>query len=393
MNIQVVDLFYYDVFKRYSAKYKIFRELYEKDIIGLELRDISYSIAKKIKEIILSNKEICYSTATSKDKNCDLLVMGSYSIFKELAKSIIAIGNEDIGFKITKTVANSTDYNSKQIIIGKDVFALNRAYVMGVLNVTPDSFSDGGNYFALNDAVKHGLMLLEEGADILDIGGESTRPDSERVSEEEELKRVIPVLEEILAVKPEAVISIDTSKAKVAFEALKRGAKLVNDISGFSFEEEILDAVKTHDAAYILMHMKGTPKTMQDSPDYEDVVSEIYDFLLTKSEHIKKQGINNIIIDPGIGFGKRVVDNFEIIKRLNEFRGIGHPLLIGLSKKSFIGKSLNLPLEEREDPTLIAETVALKNGARFIRTHNVKKAKYAVELNRFFENPEMLNNV
>ncbi len=393
MNIQVVDLFYYDVFKRYSAKYKIFRELYEKDIIGLELRDISYSLAKKIKEIILSNKEICYSTATSKDKNCDLLVMGSYSIFKELAKSIIAIGNEDIGFKITKTVVNSTDYNSKQIIIGKDVFALNRAYVMGVLNVTPDSFSDGGNYFALNDAVKHGLMLLEEGADILDIGGESTRPDSERVSEEEELKRVIPVLEEILAMKPEAVISIDTSKAKVAFEALKRGAKLVNDISGFSFEEEILDAVKTHDAAYILMHMKGTPKTMQDSPDYEDVVSEIYDFLLTKSEHIKKQGINNIIIDPGIGFGKRVVDNFEIIKRLNEFRGIGHPLLIGLSKKSFIGKSLNLPLEEREDPTLIAETVALKNGARFIRTHNVKKAKYAVELNRFFENPEMLNNV
>lgn len=393
MIIQLIDIFYPNVFKRYSNKYNIYRELYEKDLYALEIRAIEYKLAQRIKKIILANKEICY-LASYKDNNfVDLLSLGSLSIFKELAKEIIAIGNEDLGFKITKLIQNITDYENKTLQISNRTFELDKAHIVGILNVTPDSFSDGGKYFDKNAALEHALELLENGAEIIDIGGESSRPGANPVSEEEELNRVIPIIEELLKIKPETIISIDTTKSKVADAALTLGAKIVNDISSFSFDNNILDAVKKHNATYILMHMKGNPLTMQDNPFYEDVVSEIYDYFISKITIAQKYGIKNIMIDPGIGFGKRVIDNYELIKRLNEFKGIGFPIFIGLSKKSFLGKALNLPIEERDDPTLVAETLAIKNGARFIRTHNVNKAKFAVMINSFIEKPEQLTNV
>jgi len=393
LTVHLIELYHNTLFKRFSLKYNIFRELYEKDLLALEIRGINYNFAKRIKKIILNNKEICYTTNVDAEDKCQLLVLGSYYVFKELAKEIIAIGNEDLGLKTTHTINNVIGYNEKEIELNGKIFSLNNSYLLGVLNVTPDSFSDGGKYISLDNAVIKGMELINDGAHILDIGGESTRPGAELIDDEEEIKRIIPVISEIKKIKPDAIISVDTSKSKVAEEALKCGAAIINDISGFNFDSKMLEIVKKYNAAYVLMHIKGEPKSMQLNPTYNEVVSEIYDYLVTKTEYAKKIGIKNIIIDPGIGFGKRVSDNYEIIKRLQELRGIGCPIMVGLSKKSFLGKALNLPVEEREEATLIAEAIAIKNGARFIRTHNVKKAKYAIELNNFFNSPELLDNV
>jgi dihydropteroate synthase len=393
LTIQFIDIFYPNVFKRYSSKYNIFRDLYENDLCGIEIRGIDFKLAQKIKSIILGNKEICYNTGKKGDSFCDLLVLGSIGVFKELAKEIISSGNEDIGLRINRTIKNVTNYENQVIEIGGRKFSLNKAFTVGILNVTPDSFSDGGKYLEKDEAVKHGLEMLDDGADILDVGGESSRPGADPVTEEEEIKRVIPVIKEILNKRPGAIISVDTTKSRVAYEVLYAGAKIINDISSFDRDKDILEAVKSFNAFIILMHMKGDPKTMQNAPYYDDVVTEVYDYLTTKVEYAKKAGVNNIIIDPGVGFGKRVMDNYELLKRLREFKGIGQPIFVGLSKKSFLGKALNLGIDERENHTLIAETLAIKNGARFIRTHNVKNAAAAVKVNTFLENPELLLNV
>lgn len=393
MIIQVVDIFYSNVFKRYSTKYNIYRDLYEKDLLGLEIRNINFKFANRIKKIILSNKEICYITSKKENDSVDLLALGSFGVFKELSKEIIAIGNEDIGFKINKTLKNVSDYDQLKLTVGNKTFQFDSALLIGIVNVTPDSFSDGGKFFSTESAIEHGLQLIKEGADILDIGGESSRPGSEPVKDDEELNRVIPVIEGIIKKVPDAIISIDTQKSIVASEALKRGAKIVNDISAGSFDSNMFEVVKSFNAAFILMHMKGTPKTMQQDPYYVDVVSEVYDYLLNKVDNARKHDIKNIIIDPGIGFGKRVADNYELLKRLNEFKGIGCPIMVGLSRKSFLGKALNIEIDKREEATLIAETLAIKNGAKLIRTHNINKAAYAVKLNQFVENPELLANV
>jgi dihydropteroate synthase len=390
--IQLVDIFYPNVFKRYSAKYNIFRDLYEKDLLGIEIRGVDKKLGHKIKKIILSNKEICYINSAEENGKEDLLALGSYGIFKELAKEIISMGNEDLGFKISHIIQNITEYDNRTFQVSNLNYTQNRSYVMGILNVTPDSFSDGGKYFSKEAAVNHGINLVEQGADFIDIGGESTRPGSDSISEEEELKRVIPVTELILKHKPNTIISVDTTKAKVAEEALKIGAKIVNDISSCS-DPKMIDVIKKYSAAVVLMHMKGNPKNMQDNPTYDDVVSEVYDYLINKCDEFRKAGIRNIFIDPGIGFGKRVTDNYELLKRLNEFKGIGYPIFVGLSRKSFIGKAFNLSVEERENPTLAAETLAIKNGAKIIRTHGVKKTLYASKINFFIENPDTLNNV
>lgn len=391
--IQLVDIFYSNVFRRYNSKYNIFRDLYEKDLLGLEIRDIDEKLAHRIKKIILSNKEICYSTPI-KDNSCvDILALGSYGVFKELSKEIVSIGNEDLGFKIKRVIKNVNEYENGQLKINGKTYSLEKAYVMGIVNITPDSFSDGGNYFETSKAVDHALKLIEEGAEIIDIGGESTRPGSEPITADEEISRVIPFIEELVKNEPDVIISIDTTKSIVADKALSIGAKIVNDISSFSNDKKMLDVVKKHNAGLILMHMKGNPSNMQNDPFYEDVVAEVYDYLVEKTQTAQKHGIKNIIIDPGIGFGKRVMDNYELIKRLNEFKGIGFPILIGISRKSFLGKTLKLDVVERDDPTLAAETIAIKNGARIIRTHNVKKTIYSSLVTKYLENPEALINV
>lgn len=243
---------------------------------------------------------------------------------------------------------------------------------MGILNITSDSFSDGGKYNSTERALNHALEMIGQGADIIDIGGESSRPGAEPVEAEEEIKKILPVIDRILELKPDTVISVDTTKKKVAEAVLSHGVKIINDISALNFEPDMLDVVKRYNAALILMHMKGVPKNMQANPFYEDVIIEIYDFLQERIQKVIKAGIKNIIIDPGIGFGKTVEHNLEILKRLGDFRGLGYPILIGVSRKSFIGKLLDLDTAERDAATSMIESLAVNNGARIIRTHNVK---------------------
>jgi dihydropteroate synthase len=252
--------------------------------------------------------------------------------------------------------------------------------IMGILNVTPDSFSDGGNYFSKEKAVKHALEMFEKGADIVDVGGESTRPGSKPVSLEEEIRRVIPVINEILLQKPDSFLSIDTTKSDVALKACKAGVKIINDISGLTFDSEIVHVAKEFSASLVIMHIKGTPRNMQVNPYYENVVSEVYKFLEGQIQKAKNAGVEDIIVDPGIGFGKRVEDNFEILKNLSEFKKFDYPVLVGLSRKSFLGKVLNLDISERDTATSIAETIAIINGASIIRTHNVTNAVNARKL-------------
>jgi len=281
---------------------------------------------------------------------------------------------------ISQVINPSKKNDSLNYKIGNRVFDFNFAYVMGILNITPDSFSDGGLFTDKRKAINHALEMIESGTDIIDIGGESTRPGSETITESEEIERVIPVIDGILKSKPDAILSIDTTKANVAKEALRNGVVIVNDISGGSFEPEIFNVVREFNATMVLMHIKGKPKSMQLSPEYSDVVAEVYDYLTGQSAIASEHGIEKIIVDPGIGFGKRLEHNLALINRLEEFKSIGFPLLIGLSRKSFIGNILNLPVEERDDPTNSMNMLALCKGARIIRTHNVKQAVQTCKL-------------
>lgn len=269
----------------------------------------------------------------------------------------------------------------KAIKWDKYILKFNRPLIMGILNVTPDSFSDGGKFLTFRNAVEHGERMAGEGADIIDIGGESTRPYSKPVSTEEEIGRVIPVIKK-LRKKISVPISIDTYKSKVAEESLKVGANIINDISALRMDSEMGRIAAKYKIPIILMHMKGRPQNMQEKPCYKNLVSEIISFLQHRVESAKKEGIdeNKIIVDPGIGFGKTVKHNLEIIRRLNEFKSLGRPLLIGPSRKSFIGKVLNLDVSQRLEGTAAAVAVCVWNGANIIRVHDVKEMKRVVDV-------------
>ncbi len=383
MIIQIINLSSNDIFKKYSNIYKIYREVYQPHLIALELREVPAGLAGNVQKIVLSENEICYKSNGVNNNTTNLFIPGSLWNIKEVSRKILSIGDEDLGYKITNVIKNFEEYFSQTYKIGDRQFKFDNSYVMGILNVTPDSFSDGGLYLNSDDAVKHALEMLDEGADIIDIGGESTRPGSETVNEDEELKRVIPVVKGILKNHPDVIISVDTTKKNVASEALKAGAKIINDISALTFEPGIADVIKKYNASLVLMHMKGTPKNMQINPYYDDVVNEIYDYLYERTSEAGKSGIKNIFIDPGIGFGKRIEDNFEIIKRLEDFKSLGFPVMIGVSRKSFLGKYLDLAVTERDAATVSVESIAVKNSARIIRTHNVK---YGVQVCKLLNN-------
>jgi dihydropteroate synthase len=250
-----------------------------------------------------------------------------------------------------------------------------RTHVMGILNVTPDSFSDGGRYLDIEQAITHGQKLIEDGADFIDIGGESTRPGSESVTIDEELRRVIPVIESLAKLKLGIPISIDTCKSAVAETALQAGAVIVNDISAMTFDLNMALVVAKYQASVVLMHMKGTPKTMQMNPSYRNVTEEVKQFLLERVETAMNAGIKRIIIDPGIGFGKKFEHNIQLLKELKLFTSLGYPLLVGVSRKSFLGAILNLPPDDRVEGTAAAVTASILNGANIIRVHDVKEMK------------------
>jgi dihydropteroate synthase len=250
---------------------------------------------------------------------------------------------------------------------------------MGVLNVTPDSFSDGGLFFNKEKAISHGLRMVEEGADIIDIGGESTRPGSKPLELEEELRRVIPVIE-FITKEVNVPISIDTYKSNVAQRAIEAGAQMINDISGLHFDPSLAQVAVKEDVPLVLMHIRGTPETMQKDVHYDSLFSEILQYLKDSIQRAESAGLDprQIIIDPGIGFGKTVEDNLLIIKNLYEFRILGKPILLGTSRKSFIGKILNTEAGDRLEGTLSSIAIGVLNGAHIIRSHDVLQAKKAI---------------
>ena len=249
-----------------------------------------------------------------------------------------------------------------------------RTYLMGILNVTPDSFSDGGRFFDQTDAILHAFQMLKDNADIIDIGGESTRPGAEQISVQEEIKRVVPVIARIRQ-KTKVPLSIDTYKPEVAREALKAGANIVNDITGLHHDPAMTDLIAEAGASVVIMHIKGTPKDMQSNPQYADLVREIYDYLAEGVEKARSKGIRQIMVDPGIGFGKGLEHNLELINRLEEFKSIGVPILIGVSRKSFIGKILETPVEARLEGTAAAVAASILHGADIVRVHDVREMR------------------
>jgi dihydropteroate synthase len=270
--------------------------------------------------------------------------------------------------------------------IGRRQFRFTRTYVMGIVNVTPDSFSDGGLYLDPGRAVAHALVLVEQGADILDIGGESTRPrgsvygeGARDVSAGEELKRILPVIS-ALAAATDVPISVDTTKAEVAREALSAGAVLVNDVSGFRMDPDMPSVIAKADAATVLMHMRGTPQTTGLDTRYTDLFGEIHQDLQKSIEVGRDAGIDHIIIDPGIGFGKDAAGNLRLLNGLEHFADLGCPILVGPSRKAFLGAVLGLPAEDRLEGTIAACVVAAVRGARFVRVHDVLAVKRALQV-------------
>lgn len=253
--------------------------------------------------------------------------------------------------------------------------------IMGILNVTPDSFSDGGLFAKVEAAVEHAENMVAQGAHIIDVGGESSRPGADTVSVEAEKARVLPVIERLVGTV-EVPISIDTYKSSVARDALSIGACIVNDITALRGDPDMASVVAEAGAPVILMHMKGTPKDMQLDPHYDSLISEVTSFFRTRIQAAIDAGIsqNQIIIDPGIGFGKTVAHNLEIIRRLREFKSLGKPILIGTSRKSFIGKVLGLSTDDRLEGTAASIAVAIANGADIVRVHDVKEAARVVRM-------------
>lgn len=314
----------------------------------------------------------------------DVLLLGTLRQFDEALATLKRqpFGLREIADKIEEALRRCESRYLPEVKWNEHVFRPGaRTYVMGIVNVTPDSFSDGGKYMDPFAAVEHAKTLVAEGADIIDIGGESTRPGSERVPCDEELRRVIPVVER-LSREINIPISVDTYKAEVARRAIEAGASVINDISALRFDPDLGRVAADFGVPVILMHMLGEPGTMQRNPQYHDVVSDIISFFEDAVERAISAGIKpeKIILDPGIGFGKLPEHNLEILRRLREFRALGYPILVGTSRKSFIARIVGQSIEERDDGTMATVALAIAGGADIVRVHDVKRTVRMVRM-------------
>jgi len=253
---------------------------------------------------------------------------------------------------------------------------------MGIINVTPDSFYDGGKNNSVETALTQVRKHLEEGATLIDIGGYSSRPGADEVTEQEELNRTIPVIEAVLIAFPDTIISIDTFRSNVAKKAIEAGAAIINDISAGDLDDNMFSVVAEKQVPYILMHMQGTPETMQKNPNYKNIIQEITYYFSEKINALRKKGVNDIIIDPGFGFGKTLEHNYEILGKLNNFQLFNVPVLVGMSRKSMIYKLLKISAKESINGTIAANIIALQNGANVLRVHDVKEAVECVRLDK-----------
>jgi len=356
-------------------------ELMSKKAISrvIKLEDVELKLALILKQEMLSLGGEAGLTKNAISLTCqttDVLLIGSLKHYQRLISKLKTqyFGLSNLGDKIEEVLNNFVQDDFKLVCRDYQLDLGKRTFVMGILNVTSDSFSDGGLYDEPERAVARAFEMKEEGADIIDIGGESTRPGAKPCLVEEELKRVIPVVKRLIKENIGLPISIDTYKSDVAKVCLDEGAHIINDISALSFDPRMAEVVASYKVPVVLMHIQGTPQNMQKNPQYKCVVSEIILYLRQRIKIAQKSGIDKekIIIDPGIGFGKTVEHNLEILRRLREFKSLGRPILIGTSRKSLIGKILDLPVEERLEGTAATIAVSILNGANIIRIHDVK---------------------
>ena len=298
----------------------------------------------------------------------------------QLKRAVCCIaGHQAVPSHLSKKIDSLLDNylrSDYKIICNKVTLDLgSRTHIMGILNVTPDSFSDGGRYADTEKALQHAREMIGAGADLLDIGGESTRPGAQPVSEEEELARIIPIIER-LAAETSVPLSVDTYKATVARKALAAGASIVNDISGLRFSPDMAKVAADAGAGVVIMHIKGTPRDMQQNPVYDDVVTEVMAYLEQGIEIAVNAGVDRekILVDPGIGFGKTLEHNLSLLQRLDEFRSLGRPIVLGTSRKKFIGTILDIPVpEERVDGTAATVALGIERGAHIVRVHDVAR--------------------
>jgi dihydropteroate synthase len=316
-------------------------------------------------------------------RNRDLLLSGTLLEMEKLAATLEnkSPGLHDISIELRRLTKNMAKTQFTIPCRTRTLRLGERTLIMGALNVTPDSFSDGGLFFQRDRAVARALEMVDEGADILDIGGESTRPGSRATGPDEELRRVIPVIEKVAKVT-DTPISVDTRRARVAREALEAGGQIINDTSALRFDSAMGEVLASCEVPVVLMHIRGTPETMQQEIHYVSLLSEIIQYLKQGIDHASAVGVDSekIIIDPGIGFGKTVEHNLAIIKHLYQLRILGRPILIGTSRKSFIGKILNLDVDQREEGTIASVAASILNGAHIVRVHNVRNAVRAARI-------------
>ena len=260
------------------------------------------------------------------------------------------------------------------------LLVIDKPLVMGIINATPDSFFGGSRFNGMDEIVTEAEKMLNDGADIIDIGGQSTRPGSELIPAEEEIKRVVPAIETMANKFPKAFISIDTFYSKVAEAAIYAGATIINDISAGSMDNKMIETVAELKVPYVLMHMKGTPQTMQQNTTYENVTREVLDFFIAKTHELKNAGVVDIIIDPGFGFAKKIDQNFELLKNLSVFKMLDKAIMLGISRKSTIYKTLGVSTDDALNGTSVLNTIGLMNGASILRVHDVKEAKEAIKL-------------
>ncbi len=347
--------------------------------IHLKIEGMPDTMTSSLKSMsdVLATRAITPTAPTNRSTNCCLLLSGPPILMEKLAVTIEEESPEfqAISIELRRLLKNiqksrfTIPCRTRTLKVGE------RTLIMGAINVTPDSFSDGGAFFHRDRAVARALEMVEEGVDIIDIGGESTKPGSKGIDPQEELSRIIPVIKKV-ASKTDTPISVDTRRARVAREALDMGGHIVNDVSALRHDPEMAEVVASHEAPVVLMHMLGTPETMQQNIHYVSLISDIMQYLKESMDLAHKAGVdlNKIIIDPGIGFGKTVDHNLAIIKHLDQFKVLGRPILIGTSRKSFIGKLLNLDVGEREEGTMASLTASILNGAHIVRVHNVRNA-------------------
>ncbi len=271
-------------------------------------------------------------------------------------------------------------YRKSTLRIHDKILSADPPLIMGILNVTPDSFSDGGLFTGLENAMRQVKRMIGEGADIIDVGGYSTRPGAAMVTEQEEIDRTAPVIAAITEQYPEITVSVDTFRAKVAAEAVAAGAGLVNDVSGGQQDPDMYSTVAGLNVPYVLMHMRGTPQTMQTETEYDNILLSIWQFFRDKIHLARQAGVREIILDPGFGFAKTISQNYYILENLGYFHSLNLPLLVGLSRKSMIYKRLNIPAAEAVNGTTVLNVIALQQGAQILRVHDVREAKETIAL-------------